>query len=111
MQTLINSKILIFSIEVTLCLKGFLVNYSENWTNITAQNFKLIFHYFLSIFDTKFNIVDFYPLTSKELLTNAINFAGTITTIDKKVVDTIMHSRKSLLFDNHEIWVKKECKF
>ena len=28
---------------------------------------------------TKFGIVDFYPLISKDLLTNAINFAGTIT--------------------------------
>ena len=51
---------------------------------------------------TKFDIVDFYPSISKELLTNAINFAG------KKVNDTIMHSSKSLLFNNHEIWVKKE---
>ena len=28
---------------------------------------------------TKFGIVDFYPLISKDLLTNAINFASTIT--------------------------------
>ena len=42
------------------------------------------------------------------MLVNAINFAVRITTIDKKVVDTIMHSRKSLLFNNHEVWVKKE---
>ena len=57
---------------------------------------------------TKFDIVDFYPLISKELLINAINFTGTITTIDKKVVDTIIHSRKSLLLNNHKIWVRKE---
>ena len=57
---------------------------------------------------TKFDIVDFYPSISKGLLTNAINFARTIITIDKKVVHTIMHSRKSLLVNNHEIWVKKE---
>ena len=57
---------------------------------------------------TKFDIVDFYPSISKDLLTNAINFASTITSIDKKVVDTIMHSRKSLLFINNEIWVKKD---
>ena len=57
---------------------------------------------------TKFDIVDFYPSISKELLTNAINFARTVITIDKKVVHTIMHSRKSLLVNNHEIWVKKE---
>ena len=52
--------------------------------------------------------MDFYPSISKELLTNAINSAGTIITIGKQVVDTIIHSRKSLLFKNHEIWVKKQ---
>ena len=52
--------------------------------------------------------MDFYPSISKELLTNAIYFAGTITTIDKKVIDTIIHSRKSLLFSNNNIWVKND---
>ena len=33
---------------------------------------------------TKFDIVDFYPSISKNLLTNAIKFAITITSIDKK---------------------------
>ena len=28
--------------------------------------------------------------------------------LTKKVVDTIMHSRKSLLFKSHEIWVKNQ---
>ena len=45
---------------------------------------------------------------SKDLLTNAINFARTITSINKKVIDTIMHSRKSLLCSNNEIQVKKD---
>ena len=57
---------------------------------------------------TKFDIVDFYPSISKDLLTNDINFASTITSIGKKVIDTTMHSRKSLLFVNNEIWVKKD---
>ena len=57
---------------------------------------------------TNFNIVDFNSSVSKVLLINAINFAGTITNIDKKVIDTIMHSRKSLLFNNNEIWIKKD---
>ena len=42
---------------------------------------------------TKFDIVDFYLPISKDLLTNAINFASTSTTIDKKVIDSTMHSR------------------
>ena len=52
--------------------------------------------------------MNFYPSISKDLLTNAINFASTIKTIDKKVIDTIMQSGKSLLFNNNEIWVKKD---
>ena len=65
---------------------------------------------------TKFDIVDFYPSISKDLLINAINFASAITSIDKRVVDiidkkvinTIMYSRKSLLLRNNEIYVKKD---
>ena len=59
---------------------------------------------------TKFDIVHFHPSISKDLLTNAINFACTITNIDKKekkVIDTTMHSRKSLLFSNNETSAKK----
>ena len=43
---------------------------------------------------TKFSIVDFYPSILKYLLTNAINFASTVKTVGKEVIDTNMHSRK-----------------
>ena len=49
---------------------------------------------------TEFDILDFYPSIAKDRLTNVIK--------DKKVIDTIMHSTKSLLFSNNEIWVKKD---
>ena len=49
----------------------------------------------------KFDIVDFYPSTSKDLLINAINFAD-------KIIKTILHARKSLLFNKNEVWVKKD---
>ena len=55
---------------------------------------------------TKFDIMDIYLSISKDLLTNAVNYASTITSIDKKVI--IMLSRKSLLFSNIDIWVKKD---
>ena len=57
---------------------------------------------------TKFDIVDFYPSILNDLLTNTIRFSGKFTSIDKKVIDTIMHSGKSLLFSNNEIGVKKD---
>ena len=51
--------------------------------------------------------MDFYPTISKDLLTNVINYASAITSIDKKVIDIIMHSGNSLLFSNNDMWVKK----
>ena len=57
---------------------------------------------------TKVSTVDFYQSISKDLLTNPINFAGTITTIDKKVIITMMQSKRSLIFFNNEIWLGKD---
>ena len=48
-----------------------------------------------------FDIKDFYPSISKELLTDALTFAETIINLDdhKKI---IYHSRKSLLFNQEQ---------
>ena len=54
-----------------------------------------------------FDIKDFYPTITKELLSKSLNFAETkvqITEDDKKI---IYHSRKSLLFDKGNTWMKK----
>ena len=56
----------------------------------------------------KFDIVDFYPPISKELLTKSINYAKSITIIEKEVIATIFHVRKSLLFDKTSVWAKKD---
>ena len=56
----------------------------------------------------KFDIVDFYPSISEELLSKAIAYAQSVTTIEEKVIRTIYHSRKSLLFDRDNVWVKKD---
>ena len=55
----------------------------------------------------KFDIVEFYPSISENLLDNAINYARTITTITKNTVDIIKHARESLLFDSQDTWIKK----
>ena len=55
----------------------------------------------------KFDIVDFYPSITKELLTKSINYAKSIPTIVEKVITTISHVRKSLLFDKTRVWIKK----
>ena len=56
----------------------------------------------------KFDMVDFYPSISKDLLIKSIDFIKSITTIETKVVDTILDSRISLLFNKHSTWVKIE---
>ena len=56
----------------------------------------------------KFDIVEFYPSISKELLSKAIEYAQSVTTIEEKVIKTIYHARKSLLFDKDNVWVKKD---
>ena len=56
----------------------------------------------------KFDIVNFYPSITEELLMKSINYAKSIDTIDDNVVKVIMHSRRSLLFDKDTVWVKKQ---
>ena len=50
---------------------------------------------------------EFYPSISKELLLKALTYAKTLVKISDEEINTIMHSRKSLLFNNIAIWIKK----
>ena len=55
----------------------------------------------------KFDIVDFYPSISEELLLKALDFAKQYTDITDNEIEIIMHARKSLLFSDDGIWIKK----
>ena len=55
----------------------------------------------------QFNIAEFYRSISKELLLKAITYPKTFVNINDEEINTIMHSRKSLLFNNTDIWIKK----
>ena len=55
-----------------------------------------------------FDIVDYYPSISPDLLTKAINFAREYTTISAEDEAIILHSRKSLLFTNNKTWIKRK---
>ena len=46
----------------------------------------------------KFDIVEFYPSISKELLSKAIKYAQSVTTIEEKVIKTIFHARSLSFF-------------
>ena len=44
----------------------------------------------------------------KDYLINAIHFAKSVTSIDNKIIKTILYARKSLQFNKNEVWVKKD---
>ena len=69
--------------------------------------FKNIENNHISLF-IKFDIVDFYPSGSKDLLMNAINFTKSIAPIHHKIIKTILHAVKLLLFNEKEVWFKKD---
>ena len=57
----------------------------------------------------KFDIDEFYPLISIELLDRSISFAKSLIDIKENIINTINHARKFLLFDDTGAWVKKRC--
>ena len=56
-----------------------------------------------------FDIVDFYPSISQELLSKSLKWAKTFTSISDIEYRTIMHARRTLLYDNKNVpWIKRE---
>ena len=55
-----------------------------------------------------FDIKDFYPSITQDLLNKALNFACEYISISKCDIDVINHARKSLLFDGSNTWIKKQ---
>ena len=80
-----------------------------NQWNSTAD----VIDWFVNIRDKKkhkfimFDVKDFYPSINEELLHNALQFAYNFIRINEKEKEIILHSRKSLLFNNKEAWAKK----
>ena len=56
----------------------------------------------------QYDIEESYPSFSEDLLKKAINYARTFVDASSDEGETIMHCRKSLLFNNSDIWIKKE---
>ena len=52
--------------------------------------------------------MDFCPSISEQLLFEALQYAKSIGSVDDEIIDVIMHSRKSSLFDENNVWLKKE---
>jgi hypothetical protein len=56
-----------------------------------------------------FDIVEFYPSISENLLTDALEWAKKFTSISDLEKSTIMHARKTLLFDEFgRPWIKRD---
>ena len=55
-----------------------------------------------------FDIKDFHPTITKELLSKCLSFAETKVQITKDDNKILYHSRKSLLFDRRNTWMKKK---
>ena len=55
----------------------------------------------------QFDIVEFYPSISEELLMKALDYGKKFTNISTQELQIIMHSKRSLLFENDVAWVKK----
>ena len=55
----------------------------------------------------QYDIEEFYLSISEDLLNKSINYARTLVDISSDEEETIMHCRKSLLFNNSDICIKK----
>ena len=53
-----------------------------------------------------FDIVDFYPSISEALLRLSLDYTKQFTTVSDEDEEIILHSRKILLFNDNEPWVK-----
>ena len=54
-----------------------------------------------------FDVCDFYPSISEDLLLNALEYASRFTTITQQDRHIIIHAKKSLLYHQNSPWTKK----
>ena len=54
----------------------------------------------------QFDIMEFYPSITKELLVRSLNHAREYTDITEEEIEIILASRKSVLSDSRRSWVK-----
>ena len=55
-----------------------------------------------------FDIKDFYPSVTQDLMSKTLNFASKCIYIWKCDIDVIHQARKSLLFDGCHAWIKNK---
>ena len=82
-------------------------DYSNFWKNSydTIEWFKKIKNKSKATF-TQFDIIDFYPSITKNILIHSINYARKYTEITKEQYEIILACRKTVLKNNRSTWVK-----
>ena len=58
-----------------------------------------------------FDVCEFYPSITEELLDKALDFAKNYTTITKQDRQIIMQTKQSLLYNEQTAWCKKNLNF
>ena len=71
-----------------------------NWFNAIENKSQCLF--------IQLDIVEFYPSISENILDTTINFAKQYTDISDENLRIIKHCPKSLLYNNYELWQKKD---
>ena len=103
--------------EVGLVIKSYLSNIiasiSKNTKVNQWRNTSTVIDWFKNLADKqkrkfiKFDIAEFYPSISEDLLNKSLDYAKSFTTIGENVINTIKLARKSLLFSKDGTWDKK----
>ena len=103
--------------EVGLVSKSYLSNIIASISKKTKvnqwRNTSTVIDWFKNLADKqkrkfiKFDIAEFYPSISEDLLNKSIDYAKSFTTIGENVINAIKLARKSLLFSKDGTWVKK----
>ena len=104
--------------EISIVSKQIVENINRNVLETThLQQWKItqaVIDWFSDLKDNsdktfiKFDIVEFYPSISEELLERAINYAKSISAFTEQQESIIWHSRESLLFNEKSTWTKKD---
>ena len=58
-----------------------------------------------------FDIVDYYPSITEDLLHRALDYATRYTEVTQEDREVILHTKRSLLYDNNIAWVKQGSEF
>ena len=103
--------------DIGLVSKGELEKINRSITSQTKcnqwRNIQAVINWFKSIPNKtkaqliKFDIIEFCPSIPEKLLDSAVSYAQTLSIIPNDVIQAIKQARKSFLFTEGNIWMKK----